>query len=127
MRISDWSSDVCSSDLLSARDLLRVRHVFVSHMHMDHFIGFDQLLRVNIGRDKQISMVGPAGFAAAVGYKLQAYSWDLVDRYATDLIIYAFGVIRKEEIQRVRNSLKSPFLDEGLPAPAFLPDTGCPL
>src|SRR3546814_14078271 len=114
MRISDWSSDVCSSDLLhrpeallfdlgdlaplSARDLLRVRHVFVSHMHMDHFIGFDQLLRVNIGRDKQISMVGPAGFAAAVGHKLQAYSWDLVDRYATDLIIDAFEVIGPAEI-----------------------------
>src|SRR3546814_858350 len=163
MRISDWSSDVCSSDLqitlrptlhpalvngrfgdpalfvqalhrpeallfdlgdlapLSARDLLRVRHVFVSHMHMDHFIGFDQLLRVNIGRDKQISMVGPAGFAAAVGHKLQAYSWDLVDRYATDLIIDAFEVIRPDEIHGVRYRFKSASVDEGLAAPAFDP------
>ena len=44
---------------LSARDLLRVSHVFVSHMHIDHFIGFDALLRVSVGREKRVEMVGP--------------------------------------------------------------------
>src|SRR3546814_17185407 len=66
-------------------------------------------------------MVGPAGFAAAVGHKLQAYSWDLVDRYATDLIIDAFEVIRPDEIHGVRYRFKSAFVDEGLAAPAFDP------
>ncbi|HEY0130956.1 MAG TPA: MBL fold metallo-hydrolase [Allosphingosinicella sp.] len=71
---------------LSARDLLRVSHVFVTHAHMDHFVGFDALLRVNVGRDKTIRLVGPAGFADRVWHKLQAYEWDLVDRYAADLV-----------------------------------------
>jgi ribonuclease Z len=71
---------------LSARDLLRVTHVFVSHAHMDHFVGFDALLRVHVGRDKTIRLVGPAGFAARVSHKLQAYQWDLVDRYEADLV-----------------------------------------
>ena len=42
---------------LSARDLLRVTHVFVSHAHIDHFIGFDALLRVAVGREKIVEMV----------------------------------------------------------------------
>jgi len=47
---------------LSPRDLLKVSHVFVTHTHMDHFVGFDTLLRVCLGREKQIHLFGPAGF-----------------------------------------------------------------
>lgn len=71
---------------LSARDLLRIDHVFVTHTHMDHFVGFDALLRVHVGREKRIGMVGPKGFRERVHHKLQAYEWDLVDRYDTDLV-----------------------------------------
>ena len=71
---------------LSARDLLRVTHVFVTHTHIDHFIGFDALLRVSVGREKTIAMVGPSGFCERVHHKLQAYEWDLVDRYDSDLL-----------------------------------------
>lgn len=74
---------------LTARDLLRVTHVFVSHTHVDHFIGFDALLRVNVGRDKRIDLVGPPGFASQVGHKLAGYRWDLIDRYNCDLVFEA--------------------------------------
>jgi ribonuclease Z len=70
---------------LSARDLLRVETVCISHMHIDHFIGFDALLRVNVGREKLIRMIGPAGLIAAVGHKLHGYTWDLTHKYAEDL------------------------------------------
>ena len=70
---------------LSARDLLRVSHVFVTHTHIDHFIGFDALLRVHVGSDKTIDLVGPPGIADQVGNKLGGYQWDLVERYKTDL------------------------------------------
>ena len=71
---------------LSARDLLRVSHLFISHMHMDHMIGFDALLRVSIGRDKCIRVFGPPGIAERIHHKLQGYEWDLSDRYAEHLL-----------------------------------------
>ena len=54
-------------------------------MHMDHLIGSDALLRVNVGRDARIDLLGPADLAACIGHKLAGYSWDLVDRYDTEL------------------------------------------
>jgi ribonuclease Z len=80
--------DMGDLSALGARDLLRVGHVFVTHCHMDHFIGFDALLRVLVGREKSITMVGPAGFRERVHHKLLAYEWDLVDRYDTDLVFH---------------------------------------
>src|SRR3712207_4767493 len=69
--------DMGDLSALSARDLLRVTHVLVSHTHMDHFIGFDALLRVSVGRDKRIRMAGPEGFIDRVCHKLHAYEWYL--------------------------------------------------
>jgi len=93
---------------LSARDLLRVSHVFVSHTHMDHFIGFDALLRLCVGREKKIAMVGPAGFRERVHHKLQAYEWDLVERYDADLV---FEVAELDDgiLHRARFSFKRRF------------------
>lgn len=71
---------------LSARDLLRVTDLFITHMHMDHFIGFDALLRVHVGRDKVLRVTGPPGICERVEHKLQAYDWDLVERYDSDLL-----------------------------------------
>ena len=48
---------------------------------MDHFIGFDRLLRLSLGRPKNLSLYGPPGFLKNVEGKLAGYSWDLVDNY----------------------------------------------
>ena len=42
--------DLGDLSAVSNVDLLKVTHVFVSHTHIDHFIGFDQLLRIAFGR-----------------------------------------------------------------------------
>lgn len=85
---------------LSARDLLRVRAVGLSHMHIDHLIGFDALLRVNVGRDATIALFGPAGAADRLGHKLQGYTWDLVHRYDTELV-FTIGEYTADEILRL--------------------------
>ena len=97
---------------LSTRDLLRVTHVFVSHMHMDHFVGFDRLLRVHVGREKRIAIVGPEGISTAIGHKLRAYSWDLADRYASDLIFEIVEVRTPDSLVATRFRLKAGFQRE---------------
>ena len=77
---------------LSNRDLLRIGHLFVSHLHMDHWIGFDRLLRVHVGREKCIRVAGPPGLIVRLHHRLQGYEWDLTERYETDLVFLATEV-----------------------------------
>jgi ribonuclease Z len=73
--------DLGEIDSLSSRDILKISHVFVTHTHMDHFSGFDRLLRLFLGRDRTLSLYGPEGFIKNVAGKLAGYSWNLVNRY----------------------------------------------
>ena len=66
---------------LSSRDLLKISHAFVTHTHMDHFIGFDRLLRTALGREKTLVFFGPEGFIRNVEGKLDGYTWNLVEKY----------------------------------------------
>ena len=70
---------------LTEAKLLKLSHVFVSHAHMDHFYGFDRLLRVVLGRDKNITLYGPPGIASHVAGKLSGYTWNLVQDYPLQL------------------------------------------
>ncbi len=74
---------------LTPRKILKIKSVFVSHTHMDHFIGFDHLLRVCLGREKVIHFFGPPGFINNVESKLGAYTWNLIMNYTNDFIIRA--------------------------------------
>jgi len=77
---------------LTPRKLLKINHIFVSHTHMDHFIGFDYLLRVCLGRDCHISIFGPPGFHQQVENKINAYTWNLVENYMNDFAIHVMEI-----------------------------------
>jgi len=66
---------------LPAKHLLKISHAFVTHTHMDHFIGFDRLLRLLLGREKKLFLFGPPGFLKNVEGKLAGYAWNLVNNY----------------------------------------------
>lgn len=108
--------DVGDVSCLSTRKLLRVSDLFVSHTHMDHFAGFDHLLRVCLGRDTGVSAYGPAGFIGQMGHKLAAYTWNLVGNYETEFIITAHELGADEQLQRARFSSRTGFRQEVLPA-----------
>ena len=109
---------------LSARALLRIGHVFVSHMHMDHFIGFDALLRVHVGRDKAIMIVGPEGIIDRVGHKLLGYDWDLAERYETDLLFEVIEIGSSGPQDAARFSLKSRFKRQSFRRPKMMKAAG---
>jgi ribonuclease Z len=77
---------------LSARDILKITHVFITHTHMDHFIGFDRLLRLLLGRDQDLYLYGPEGFIKNVEGKLAGYSWNLVQNYSNLLALHVTEV-----------------------------------
>ena len=74
---------------LAPRKILRLSHIFISHTHIDHFIGFDHLIRLFLGREKRIHLFGPPGFATRVEHRLASYTWNLVENYPTDFTVIA--------------------------------------
>ena len=79
--------DLGDISALPPRKLMRLSHVFVTHTHMDHFSGFDHLLRVVLGRKGLIVLVGGPGFIESVEHKLRAYTWNVVHRYEVALML----------------------------------------
>jgi len=73
--------DLGDNSGLSPKDLLKIGQAFVTHTHMDHFIGFDRLLRTLLGREKNLALFGPKGFIKNVEGKLAGYAWNLVGNY----------------------------------------------
>lgn len=94
------------------RKLLRVHDVFVSHMHLDHFCGFDQLLRTLLGRDHELRLFGPQGFIEAVASKLAAYTWNLVGKHSPDLVLTVGELIPGNQIRTVRFRCRHGFQPE---------------
>jgi len=107
---------------LSPRHLLRVGALAVSHAHMDHWAGFDRLLRLLIGREKRLPVVGPAGFAERLFHRLQAYTWNLADRIPADLVFDVTEVTRAAVWPRTRLRLHGGFRPEALPPAPAEPD-----
>ncbi len=93
--------DLGDLSALSNASLLKVTHVFVSHTHIDHFIGFDQLLRIGFGRGQTLTLYGPANFIANVEGKLAGFTWNLVDKYHESITIDAVEV-REDHLRRAR-------------------------
>lgn len=85
---------------LTSRDLLKIDHVFVTHTHMDHFIGFDTLLRIFLGRDKVLHLYGPPGFFKHIEGRLSGYSWNLVREYDYNFILKVTEVHGDKTIAR---------------------------
>lgn len=81
--------DLGDVSALSPRKILRLTHIFVSHTHIDHFIGFDQVLRLCLGREKRLHLFGPPGFTTRVEHRLASFTWNLVESYPTDFTVVA--------------------------------------
>ena len=105
--------------MLPPRKLMRLSHVFVTHTHMDHFSGFDHLLRVVLGRKAAIVLLGGPGFISSVEHKLRAYTWNVVHRYEVQLMLEVREIGPDGKGLRARFSSRTGFARE--PCPPFDP------
>ena len=96
--------DLGDLSLITNGELLKISHVFISHTHIDHFIGFDHLLRVVFGRGKTIHLYGPENFIANVVGKLAGFTWNLVDRYSESVTL---EVVEVHETHLIKVKLKA--------------------
>ena len=112
--------DIGNINPLTVDILLKISDVFVSHTHIDHFIGFDHLLRVCFGSGKTTRMYGPENFISNVEGKLAGFTWNLVDRYEESLTLevreVSGGKIKKAVFRAIekfkrRDESEEPFVD----------------
>ncbi|MEO5355734.1 MAG: MBL fold metallo-hydrolase [Nitrospirae bacterium YQR-1] len=73
---------------LNQREILKISAVFVTHMHIDHFIGFDLILRLLLGRDTPLSIYGPMGIIHAVESKLKGFTWNVIKEYPIKIEVF---------------------------------------
>ncbi len=92
--------DLGQLDALSPRELLAVRAIYVTHCHLDHFIGFDRLLRVALARPRRLRLTGPARFIHHVHARLQSYVWNLADRFEEGLELDVTEVVAPDQGRR---------------------------
>ncbi|HXG51392.1 MAG TPA: ribonuclease Z [candidate division Zixibacteria bacterium] len=93
--------DLGRIDRLSAREILKISDVFVSHTHLDHFIGFDHLLRCSLNRERELRLYGPKGIIDNVRGKLAGYTWNWIREYPIALAVHEVDppVVRKVDLK----------------------------
>jgi len=80
--------DIGSIDRLKPGDLQKITDVFVTHTHIDHFIGFDTLLRALLRREEPLRVYGPSNIADCIEGKLKGYTWNLIKEYPIKIKVF---------------------------------------
>lgn len=92
-----WLFDIGDISRLRIKDVMRINRVFVTHTHIDHFIGADHLLRMNLFSERPVYFYGPEGIAEQLGHKLQGYVWNLTEDSKFTIICTEIGENRLTE------------------------------
>ena len=66
---------------LAKRVLKSISAIFISHAHMDHFMGMDTFIRHNHVSPRTVDIFGPPGIAEKMASKLASYDWNLAQPF----------------------------------------------
>jgi ribonuclease Z len=92
---------------LSTRDILKISDIFVSHTHVDHFIGVDNILRISLKREKPLRLYGPRAFIDHMEGKLSGYTWNLIHNYSLNIEVLEINEqTMKRAVFRAQNFFK---------------------
>lgn len=81
--------DIGDINRLNPGDLQKITEVFVTHAHIDHFIGFDTLLRALLRRKLPLRVYGPSNITDCVEGKLKGYTWNLITEYPLKVEVFS--------------------------------------
>jgi ribonuclease Z len=66
---------------LAKRVLTALDALFISHTHMDHWMGIDSVIRHLHASPRTINLFGPPGLADKLQHKLSGYDWNLAEEH----------------------------------------------
>lgn len=104
--------DIGYINSIESGNLLKISDIFVTHTHIDHFIGFDTVLRLTLRRDLPLRIYGPEGMIECIEGKLRGYTWNLIRDYPlkieayeiSGLHIYHSSFYAENSFQRIDNT-----------------------
>lgn len=85
---------------LTNQEVLSIHDIFISHTHIDHFYGFDRILRGSLMSEKTIRIFGPPGIIKNIRGKLDSYTWNLIKSYAIN-----FEVVELNKSMRHKHAI----------------------
>ncbi|MFO7447907.1 MAG: MBL fold metallo-hydrolase [Ignavibacteriaceae bacterium] len=68
-------------------DIKSIDYLFLSHLHIDHFAGFDYYFRRNFDREKPNYIWGPEDTSEIVHNRLRGFKWNLLDGIHGEFIV----------------------------------------
>ena len=66
---------------LAKRVYTSIDAIFVSHAHMDHFMGMDSVIRHSHASPRTIDIFGPPGLSGRMAHKFACYDWNLAETF----------------------------------------------
>jgi len=81
---------------LQNSEVLAIREIFISHTHIDHFYGFDRILRGTLLSGKKFRVFGPPGIIKNVRGKIDSYTWNLIKSYPVSYEVIELNDEKKE-------------------------------
>lgn len=73
---------------LAKRTFTHLEAIFISHAHMDHWMGIDSVVRQLIAAGKTVSIYGGPGLAEKFDHKLKGYDWNLAEDYWSSFRVF---------------------------------------
>ena len=76
---SSYLFDIGDIYNLENRYLVKIKYLFISHTHMDHFIGFNSLVRIGVPLIKPLNIFGPKDIHLHIRSSLLSFRWNLLN------------------------------------------------
>jgi ribonuclease Z len=66
---------------LAKRVYTSIDAIFISHAHMDHFMGMDSVIRHSHASPRTVDIFGPPGMSERMAHKFACYDWNLAETF----------------------------------------------